>query len=116
MALDNGSGLSRGERGKPRAMGHLLRQALLMGDSKGFLKSLPVAGVDGTLSNRLQGSAARGQAYLKTGTLNDVRALAGYVRGQSGRWQVFAAMINHPSASRGTSALDEVVDWVARNA
>jgi hypothetical protein len=69
IELDNGSGLSRAERSRPRALVQLLRSAWADADLRTFVDSLPVAGVDGTLAHRLQGGAAAGQAFLKTGSL-----------------------------------------------
>ena len=59
--------------------------------------------------------AARGMAFLKTGTLLDTRALAGYVRGYSGRTYAVAALVNHPQAQRATPALDALIEWLVRN-
>jgi D-alanyl-D-alanine carboxypeptidase len=56
------------ERSRPRALVQLLRSAWADGRPRHFVDSLPVAGVDGTLAHRLQGGAAAGQAFLKTGT------------------------------------------------
>jgi serine-type D-Ala-D-Ala carboxypeptidase/endopeptidase (penicillin-binding protein 4) len=64
---------------------------------------------------RLKGSVAAGQAYLKTGTLNDTRALAGYVHGASGTMYAVALMVNSPDPAAGRPALDAVVAWLARN-
>jgi D-alanyl-D-alanine carboxypeptidase/D-alanyl-D-alanine-endopeptidase (penicillin-binding protein 4) len=75
VEVENGSGLSHSERAKPRAMVQLLRRAWRADQAQAFFDSLPIAGIDGTLKNRLGGTATRGQAYLKTGTLNDTRAL-----------------------------------------
>ncbi len=113
IELDNGSGLSRAERGKPRAMVHLLMRAWWARDARSFIDSLPVAGVDGTLAHRLQGGWAAGQAFLKTGSLLDTRALAGYVRGRTGRIYALAVMVNHPQAGRTTATLDAIVEWLA---
>lgn len=114
VVLDNGSGLSRGERGRPRAMVQLLRRAWAAGEPRYFVDSLPVAGVDGTLAHRLQHGAATGQAYLKTGSLLDARALAGYVRARSGRVYAAAIYVNHAEAARATQAIDAVVEQLAR--
>lgn len=114
LALDNGSGLSREERGKPRALVQLLIHGWRSRESRTFVESLPVAGVDGTLQHRLTQGAATGRAFLKTGTLRDTRALAGYVRGASGRVYAVALLVNHPEAARATPALDAVVEWLAR--
>lgn len=115
IELENGSGLSRAERGKPRALVQLLCNAWSSAEARSFIDSLPVAGVDGTLQHRLQRGLAAGRAYLKTGTLLDTRALAGYVQGASGRLYAVAALVNHPEAARGTPALDALIEWVARN-
>ncbi len=115
MVLENGSGLSREERGKPRALVQLLLNAWRSKDARIFFNSLPVAGVDGTLQHRMQHGLATGRAFLKTGTLLDARALAGYVQGASGRFYAVAALVNHPHAARATPALDALIEWVAKN-
>ncbi len=108
-----GSGRSRAERGKPRAMVELLRSAWTSAGSQVFVDSLPIAGVDGTLLHRMRSGAASGQAYLKTGTLSDTRALAGYVRGKSGKVYAVTAIVSHPQAARGTASLDALIQWIA---
>jgi len=78
-----------------------------------------VAGIDGTLEHRLHGGAAQGQAWLKTGTLLDARALAGYVRTRGGRQLAVALLANDPdpeAAARATPVLDACVEWLARHA
>ncbi len=113
IEVDTGSGLSRAERGKPRAMVQLLRQTWHDRNAKLFVDSLPIAGVDGTIANRLKDGPATGKAFLKTGSLLDVRAIAGYVRGKSGRVYAVSAIINHPDAPAGTAVLDALVEWLA---
>jgi len=114
IRVDEGSGQSRAERGKPRAMVQLLVNAWRGAASQAFVDSLPIAGVDGTLRNRMRSGPASGQAFLKTGTLSDTRALAGYVRAKSGRVYAVAAIVTHPNAAKGTPALDALIEWVAR--
>jgi D-alanyl-D-alanine carboxypeptidase/D-alanyl-D-alanine-endopeptidase (penicillin-binding protein 4) len=115
VQVENGSGLSHSERAKPRAMVQLLRKAWRADHAQAFFESLPVAGVDGTLKNRLRGGKAAGQAYLKTGTLNDTCALAGYGHGVSGTMYAVAIMVNGAAAARGRPAMDAIVEWLARN-
>ena len=110
-----GSGQSRAERGKPSAVVELLRHAWRSAQSQTLLDSLPIAGVDGTLVNRMKNGPAAGQAYLKTGTLSDTRALAGYVRAKSGRVYAVSMIVTDPEAAKGTPALDSLVEWVARS-
>jgi len=115
VQVENGSGLSRGERAKPRALAQLLANAWHAPRLREFLLSLPVAGMDGTLQHRMQGTAAEGHAFLKTGTLLDTRALAGYVQAASGRMYAVAMMVNHPDAARATPALDRIIEWIAKS-
>ncbi len=113
IEIENGSGLSHTERARPRALVQLLRKAWRADQAQAFFDSLPVAGVDGTMKGRLIGSKAAGQAYLKTGTLNDTRALAGYVLGASGKMYAVALIVNAPDPAPGRAALDAMVAWLA---
>jgi D-alanyl-D-alanine carboxypeptidase/D-alanyl-D-alanine-endopeptidase (penicillin-binding protein 4) len=115
IEVENGSGLSHSERAKPRALVQLLRKAWRAAQAQAFFESLPIAGVDGTMKGRLVGSRAAGQAYLKTGTLNDTRALAGYVHGASGKMYAVALIVNSADPAAGRPALDAMVAWLARN-
>lgn len=110
--IDNGSGLSRSERIRADALGQMLLHALQSPVSREFMDSLPVSGQDKALARRPDLPA--GQAWLKTGTLRDVAAIGGYVRGDSGKLYAVVAIINHPNASAGKPALDALVNWVAR--
>ena len=113
IRVDEGSGRSRAERARPRALVALLRGAWRGAAAQAFVDSLPIAGVDGTLAHRMTHGAASGQAFLKTGTLSDTRALAGYVRARSGKVYAVSALLNHPEAARGTPALDALIEWIA---
>lgn len=113
IEVDSGSGLSRSERGKPRALAQLLARAWTGRHARDFVDSLPIAGVDGTLARRFQGGAAAGNAFLKTGSLLDARALAGYVKARSGKVYAVAALVNHPEAAAATPALDALIEWLA---
>ena len=108
-----GSGQLHAERGRPRALVDLLRAAWRGPSSRAMLDSLPIAGVDGTLVQRMKSGAATGQAWLKTGTLSDTRALAGYVRARSGKVYAISLVACDPQAQRATPALDAIVEWVA---
>jgi len=81
-----------------------------------FQASMPIVAIDGTMRRRLHDSPAAGRARMKTGTLKNVVALAGYVPDASGRQCVVVAMINSDLVSngRGRTVLDTLVDWVAR--
>jgi D-alanyl-D-alanine carboxypeptidase/D-alanyl-D-alanine-endopeptidase (penicillin-binding protein 4) len=116
LVLDNGSGLSREERISAYDMARLLQQALASDVGPPLLASLPVLGVDGTLRNRLTRSNAAGSGYLKTGTLADVRALAGYVDAMDGARYVVVSFINHANASQAQAAHDALLEWVYKGA
>ena len=116
LVLENGAGLSRVERISAGSLARLLVTADRSRLGEDFVTSLAVAGTDGTVRKRLRDGGAAGQALLKTGTLDGVRAVAGYVLDRSGRRWAVVAIINHPSASRGQPALDFLVEWVYRYA
>jgi serine-type D-Ala-D-Ala carboxypeptidase/endopeptidase (penicillin-binding protein 4) len=115
LVMDNGSGLSRSERITPRTMARLIDAALDSPYAPELLMSLPQAGVDGTMRQRLKGTRAEGRARLKTGTLRNVVALAGTVRDTRGDDWVLVAFINHEQAHRGRPVLDALVEWVAES-
>jgi D-alanyl-D-alanine carboxypeptidase/D-alanyl-D-alanine-endopeptidase (penicillin-binding protein 4) len=111
--IDNGSGLSRQARITPQALGRMLQAAYASTSMPELIASLPIAGVDGTLKRNL-GQPSEGLAHLKTGSLRDVTALAGYVHLANGRRLVVVAMINHANAGAGKPALDALVEWALR--
>ena len=115
VVMDNGSGLSRSERISPWQLAQMLKVAHSARYASELVMSLPVAGVDGTMRNRLKDSPAAGWARLKTGTLRNVVALAGYVSDARGQVWAVAMMINHEQASRGRPVLDALVDHIARH-
>ena len=116
LVLENGSGLSRRERVTAAGLSRLLMAADASPVRDEFASSLAVAALDGTLQRRFQDGSVSGQAFLKTGSLEGVRALAGYVIDAEGRRFSVVAIINHPNAARGGAALDALVGWVYRDA
>jgi D-alanyl-D-alanine carboxypeptidase/D-alanyl-D-alanine-endopeptidase (penicillin-binding protein 4) len=109
---DNGSGLSRVESITARQLAQLLQAAWVSSLMPDFMASLPALGLDGTLRRQRQNV---GQAHLKTGSLNDVSAVAGYVHGASGRRYVLVAIANHPKkAGAIRAATQALIDWTAR--
>ena len=111
--LDNGSGLSRQERVTPQGLARMLQVAYASGGMPELMASLPISGVDGTLK-RSTSRVAQGSAHLKTGTLRDATALAGYVHGANGRRWVVVAMVNHANASAARPALEALVEWTIK--
>lgn len=118
LVLENGSGLSRSERIRPAQLAAVLRTARRSPWAPEFLATFPIVGVDGGMQNRLKGSpAAGGRARIKTGTLRDASAVAGYVTDAAGETFVVVAILNDPKAERRAArpVLDAVIDWVARS-
>lgn len=114
LVLENGSGLSRRERLTANGLAYLLASAEASAVREEFASSLAVAAMDGTVQKRFRDGSVAGQALLKTGSLEGVRALAGYVIDAQGKRFIVAAIINHANAARGSTALDYLVQWVYR--
>ena len=111
---ENGAGLSRLARVSPRALVAMLQQAAHSPHAETYASSLSIAGIDGTMRD-LTDPDLIGRAWLKTGTLRDVTAIAGYVSGRSGERYAIAAIINHPNAIAARPALRKLLAWVARD-
>jgi D-alanyl-D-alanine carboxypeptidase/D-alanyl-D-alanine-endopeptidase (penicillin-binding protein 4) len=111
--IDNGSGLSRETRVSVALLARLLQNAWGGPVMSELMSSLPVSGLDGTLK---RSKAEPGRAHLKTGSLRDVAAVAGYVLSNSGKRYVLVAVLNHPNANAGRPALDALVQWAIRDA
>ena len=111
--LDNGSGLSRQERITPQGLARMLQTAYISGAMPELMASLPITGVDGTL-RRSRSRVSQGWAHLKSGSLRDATALAGYVHTPSGRRLVVVGIVNHPNAAAARAALEALVDWAVK--
>ena len=110
---DNGSGLSRLARVTPQGLARMLQTAYVSGAMPELMASLPITGVDGTLK-RSKSQVSQGWAHLKSGTLRDATALAGYVHTPSGRRLVVVGIINHANAPAARPALEALVDWAVK--
>jgi D-alanyl-D-alanine carboxypeptidase/D-alanyl-D-alanine-endopeptidase (penicillin-binding protein 4) len=115
LVLDNGSGLSRSERISADGLSQLLLAAWKSPVMPELMSSLPLAGYDGTLKNRLGNGTAGGRAHLKTGDLDGVRAIAGYVLDNHDKRWVVVFLINDPRFRLGKPAMDELLNWVAEH-
>lgn len=116
--VENGSGLSRQGRVTAASLSALLQQAAGSPNGQVFEQSMSVAGINGTarsMAARNPGSEAIGNAVLKTGTLRDVAAVAGYAWGRSGQKYAVVGLINHPNASAARPALDKLVEWAVQD-
>ncbi|MBI0327438.1 D-alanyl-D-alanine carboxypeptidase/D-alanyl-D-alanine-endopeptidase [Burkholderia plantarii] len=112
LALDNGSGLSRDEHISAQSLAALLQAANASPVAQPFVESLPIVGVDGTMKRRLTNQPVLGNAHIKTGTLRDVRAIAGYVASADGNSYVVVSFINDAHAAAARAAHDALLEWV----
>lgn len=119
--LSNGSGLCRDCSISATNLSELLTYAYNQPSFDAYVSSLGIAGVSGTISthsDRLPKSQAIGRAWIKTGTLNNVTSMAGYVKGLSGQDYVVVGLINTDHALNAYTArtvLDSMLDWTAQH-
>jgi D-alanyl-D-alanine carboxypeptidase/D-alanyl-D-alanine-endopeptidase (penicillin-binding protein 4) len=108
LLFDEGSGLSRRALVTPNAIVGLLR---FMGGHRHadlYSEALPIAGVDGTLRNRMKGTAAERSVRAKTGTIGNVNTLSGYVITTAGERLAFSLMLNAYDADSKNSVKDDL--------
>jgi D-alanyl-D-alanine carboxypeptidase/D-alanyl-D-alanine-endopeptidase (penicillin-binding protein 4) len=104
VILDDGSGLTRDNLVTPRAMATLLRYIATQSWGEAYISTLPVAGKDGTLENRLKNTSATGRIQAKTGSLEHVRSLSGFATTLGGTHLIFS-MFENNSAQTGPDAV-----------
>ena len=111
----DGSGLSPEDRITPRALTTLLRYIAEQPWGAQFRTTLPIGGIDGTLSDRFLHGPLHGQVFAKTGTLEEVNALSGYVTAKNGHTLVFSVLCNGhmPEAKGITKTIDAIVTAAA---
>ncbi len=112
VVIENGAGLSRKERLSANALSKVLYHAWHSPYMPEFIASLPIVGVDGTMIRTLKNSAVKARAHIKTGSLNDVASIAGYVKAKSGRWISVVCMINHAEANSARTSFNELLEWI----
>jgi D-alanyl-D-alanine carboxypeptidase/D-alanyl-D-alanine-endopeptidase (penicillin-binding protein 4) len=101
LMLDNGAGLSREARVSAREFGALLEFAWRKPYMPEYLASMAVSGLDGTLRRKFDDAHLTGQAHLKTGSLDHVAAIAGFMQARSGRRFAVVMLHNHENVHRG---------------
>jgi D-alanyl-D-alanine carboxypeptidase/D-alanyl-D-alanine-endopeptidase (penicillin-binding protein 4) len=116
MDIDNGSGLSRRTRISALQMARILGAAYRSRYAPEFLASLPLAGIDGTLRSRMK-TAPAGAVRLKTGHINGVSGVAGYVTTAAGKSYVLVSLVNHQRADYGAGepVHAALVSWILDN-
>ena len=114
LHIDNGAGLSRDVRVSAGLLADVLQHAWHIPHRPEFVSSLAITGVDGTARRRLKNRAAAGSAHIKTGTIDEVSAIAGYVHAKSGRDYIVVGMLNrrHAHQGHGRELMNALVSWV----
>jgi len=112
LVIENGSGLSRVERISSEHLGQMLVSTYNGPVMPELIASLPILGIDGTAQKRLKDSAALGRVHLKTGSLDGVSAVAGYVLSSQNKRYVFVMIVNHANAAASRTAQDALMEWV----
>jgi serine-type D-Ala-D-Ala carboxypeptidase/endopeptidase (penicillin-binding protein 4) len=113
VKMENGSGLSRANRASPREVARLLVAIKRRPGAATYRRSLPVAGEEGTVAHRMNGTAADGRCWTKTGTLIGVSTLSGYCRAGHGL-VAFSILMNSVDIATAHSAQDRMVALIAR--
>jgi serine-type D-Ala-D-Ala carboxypeptidase/endopeptidase (penicillin-binding protein 4) len=110
----DGSGLSRQNLVTPHALVRLLQYADTQQWGQRYQDTLPVAGLDGSLSERLRGTSGQGRVQAKTGSLGHVNSLSGYATTLSGDRVAFAIMANNHNlpSKRALEVIDKVVSTI----
>jgi D-alanyl-D-alanine carboxypeptidase/D-alanyl-D-alanine-endopeptidase (penicillin-binding protein 4) len=111
VSLSDGSGLSRKDLVTPRAIVEILRYAARQPWAETFRASLPVAGEDGTLSDRMKNTPAVGRVFAKTGTIGRANTLSGYATTVSGKHLIFSIMANNNNLHAQDT--NKVIDAIA---
>jgi D-alanyl-D-alanine carboxypeptidase/D-alanyl-D-alanine-endopeptidase (penicillin-binding protein 4) len=112
LVIENGSGLSRKERISAAHLGEMLLAAYGGPAMPEFIASLPLSGVDGTMKRRA--NEFSGQAHLKTGSLEGVRTIAGYMLDDKGRRIALVCLVNHANSSNARIVEDALLSWLYR--
>jgi serine-type D-Ala-D-Ala carboxypeptidase/endopeptidase (penicillin-binding protein 4) len=112
--LSDGSGMSTYNRVAPRGMTVFLRWIAAQPWAAAYRATLPIAGVDGTLSRRFKGTSLEGKLFAKTGTINATNGLSGYMTTKSGKTLIFSAYANDvPENVSALPAMDAALVMIA---
>ncbi len=110
--IDNGSGLSRTSRLSAKSLALMLDHAYIR-YGKVWMRTLSIAGVDGTIKKRFRGSVVQRRAWMKTGTLKRVKNIAGYVKSRSGRYYTVVILVNTKQGRwRAAKLQNDIIKWL----
>jgi len=113
IRINNGCGLSRHSYITANVLVNLLQDAYKKFGTR-WMHALAIAGKDGTIHRRFRRSVAKGRAWMKTGTLNNAKNIAGYVRGKSGKLYAIAVLYNGQERWKGSALQNQIIEWLVR--
>jgi D-alanyl-D-alanine carboxypeptidase/D-alanyl-D-alanine-endopeptidase (penicillin-binding protein 4) len=116
LVVENGAGLSRKARISARHIAELLQRVMSSPFHAELEASLPILGIDGTVKKRFRDSDMAGYAHLKTGTLNGVKSIAGYVRAHDGKQWIVVFIVNSRNAALAEPAQNALIKWLQQDA
>lgn len=114
LRIDNGSGLSRVAKLNAKLLAVMFDNAY---DRYGmrWMQTLSIAGVDGTIRRRFRGTVVRKRAWMKTGTVNRVKNIGGYVKNKKGKFYTAVILVNSPkSRYRGAKLQNQIIAWLVK--
>ncbi len=116
LVMENGAGLSRNARISARHIADLLQRVMSSPFHAELEASLPILGMDGTVKKRFRDSDIAGYAHLKTGTLDGVKSIAGYVRAHDGKQWIVVFIVNNRNAALAEPAQNALIEWLQKDA
>lgn len=116
LVIENGSGLSRIERISSANLGKMLVSTYHGPVMPELIASLPILGLDGTTKMRLKDSLSAGRVHIKTGSIDGISAIAGYILDAQNKRYVVVMMVNHVNAAASKMAQDSLMEWVYKQA
>lgn len=112
LVIENGSGLSRIERISAQHLGLILLSAFRSPIMPELISSMPILGLDGTVKKRLNEDAVQGRAHLKTGSIDGVSAIAGYVLDRENKRSIVVMLVNDTRSAMSKNAQDALITWL----
>lgn len=111
VKIDNGCGLSRTSRITAKALGDMYDNAYTR-YGKRWMNTLSIAGVDGTIKRRFAGSVVKNRAWMKTGTVNGVKNIGGYVQSKSGQLYTVVILVESKATWKGAQLQNDIIKWL----
>jgi D-alanyl-D-alanine carboxypeptidase/D-alanyl-D-alanine-endopeptidase (penicillin-binding protein 4) len=116
VKIDNGSGLSRSAKLTAKVLANMLDDAYERYGMH-WMKTLSIAGVDGTIKRRFRGTVVRKRAWMKTGTLKRVKNIAGYVKSKKGNYYTTVIIVNtRVGRWKAAQLQNEIIKWLVLHA